>query len=143
MRETAPAVRSQNSVVRDLFPFYSFGQFAFCAILLAGIYVVMRRLDPPTAAVVTLGSLLGMAAVGTISKPAWMLVRPNKLDELEVLLVKQGYNHERPGEWVPSLPRWLRWSYNKVRIGTQEGAVLITGPAIVLRGLIAELDRQP
>src|SRR3954468_10703501 len=37
MRETAPAVRSQNSALRDLMPFYSIGHFAFAAVLVVGV----------------------------------------------------------------------------------------------------------
>lgn len=143
MRETAPAVRSQNSAFRDLLPFYSIGHVSFALVLVTGIYLMMMRLDPPTAPFVALGSLIGMAAVGSMSKPAWILVAPNQVGHLERLLVKQGWKQTPSGEWLPSLPKWLRWSYNRVGIGKEDGAVLVTGPAIVLRGLAAELNRQP
>src|SRR5881275_418027 len=82
MRETAPVVRSQNSALRDLMPFYSTGHFAFAAVLVVGIYLMMLRLDPPTAVVVALGSFVGIEAVGNVGKPSWMLVAPNQVDEL-------------------------------------------------------------
>lgn len=97
-------------------PIYSIGHFAFAIVLVVGIYLMMLRLDPPTAMVVALGSLLGIAAVGSISKPSWMLVAPNQVDQLERLLGEHRYSQRRSGEWVPPLPRWLRWGYNKVGI---------------------------
>jgi hypothetical protein len=142
MRETVPVVRSRNSGLRDLVPIYSIGHFAFVAVLVVGIYLMMRRLDPPTAIIVTFGSLLGMAAVGSIGRPSWMLVRLNQVERLERLLEKHRYNQERIGEWVPPLPRWLRWGYNKVVIGREDGAALVTGPATILRGLTVELSRE-
>ena len=142
MPSTAPEVRSQNSVFRDLLPFYSIGHVAFAAVILVGIYVMMLQLDPPTAGVVALGSLLGVAAVGTISKPAWMLVARDQVDKLEGLLAEQGYQRQATGEWVPPLPKWLRWNYNKVEIRPQDGAARATGPATVLRGLANELNRH-
>jgi len=142
MRETAPAVRSQNSVLRDALPFYSIGHFAFAAVLVVGIYLVMLRLDPATAAVVSLGSLLGMAAVGSFSKPSWMLISPDQVDQLKRLLGARRYHRESTGGWVPPLPKWLRWGYNKVCIRREDGAALVTGPAIILRGLAAELNGQ-
>ena len=142
MRETAPAVRSQNSVLRDLVPIYSIGHFAFATVLVVGIYLMMLRLDPSTAMVVVLGSLLGIAAVGSVSKPSWMLVAPNQVDHLERLLGEHRYYQERTGEWVPPLPRWLRWGYNTVGIRREDGAALVTGPATTLRGLALELNRE-
>lgn len=142
MRETLPVVRSQNSALRDLAPIYSIGHFAFVAVLVVGIYMMMRRLDPPTARVVAVGSLLGMAAVGSISKPSWMLVTPSQVDQLERLLTEHRYHQDRGGDWTPPLPRWLRWGYNKVEIRREDGAALVTGPATILRGLAAELNRE-
>ena len=142
MRETAPAVRSQNSALRDLVPIYSIGHFAFAAVLVVGVYLIMLRLDPPTAAVVAFGSLLGMAAVGSLSKPSWMLVAVNQADQVESLLAGNHYNQERSGEWVPPLPRWLRWGYNRVCIRREDGAALVTGPATILRGLVVGLNQE-
>jgi len=142
MRETAPAVRSQNSALRDLVPFYSVGNFAFGAVLVVVIYLMMLRLDPPTAAIVALGSFVGIAAVGSVGKPSWMLVAPNQVGQLERLLGQHRYNRRPTGEWVPPLPRWLRWGYNKVDIRREDGAALVTGPATILRGLAVELNRE-
>jgi hypothetical protein len=142
MRETAPAVRSQNSALRDLMPFYSIGHFAFAAVLVVGIYLMMLRLDTPTAVVVALGSFLGIAAVGSVGKPSWMLVAPNQVAQLERLLGQYRYNQRPTGEWVPRLPRWLRWRYNKIDIRREDGAALVTGPATILRGLAVELNRE-
>lgn len=104
---------------------------------------MMLRLDPPTALVVALGSSLGIVAVGSLSKPSWILVALNRVDQLERLLGEHRFTQERSGEWVSPLPRWLRWGYNKVGIRREDGAALVTGPATILSGLAAELNRQP
>ena len=129
-------------MLRDMLPFYSIGHFAFAAFVLAGVYVMMLRLDPPTASVVAFGSLLGMAAVGTISKPAWMVIARDQVDTLEGLLAEQGYRHQATGEWVPPLPKWLRCNYNKIEIRPQDGEARVTGLATILRGLANELNRS-
>jgi hypothetical protein len=142
MRETEPIVRSQNSGLRDFLPFYSVGSIAFAAILVVGIYLLMLRLDPTAAAFVALGSFLGIAAVGTVSKPAWMLVGLNQVGQLEASLGQQNYQRDSTGDWIPPLPWWLRWSFNRVRIRNEDGAALVTGPATILRGLATELNQH-
>jgi len=139
MRETAPVVRSQNSVLRGIVPIYSIGSFVFATVVVVGIYLMMLRLDPRTATVVAVGSLLGIAAVGSLAKPSWMLVATNQVGRLEGLLAEYRYSEDRRGEWVPPLPRWLRWGYNRVGIRRQHGTVLVTGPATVLRDLALDL----
>ena len=104
MRETEPIVRSQNSELRDLLPFYSVGHAVFSAILLLGIYLLMLQFDPPTAPFVAFGSFVGVATVGTLSKPAWMLVGLNQVGQLEAFLGQQNYLRDLTGDWVPPLP---------------------------------------
>lgn len=142
MREPEPIVRSQNSALRDLLPFYSVGHAVFSAILLLGIYLLMLWFDAPTAPFVALGSFVGVAAVGTLGKPAWMLVGLNQVGQLEVFLARQKYQRDLAGDWVPPLPWWLRWNYNRVRVRNEDGAAFVTGPATVLRGLATELSQR-
>jgi hypothetical protein len=120
-------------------PFYSPGQFAFGGVVLVGMYLMMLWLDPPIAAVVALGGLIGMAAVGVTSRPSRMLIDHGIASEVERLLTEHGYERRSGGAWVPPLPQWLRWSFSSIEFRWEGDVVQVTGPATVLRALAHEL----
>ena len=136
-----PTVVTQQSTLRDLFPFYSLDMFLSGAALVGAVYGLMLLLDPPGAMLVTVGGYVGMALVNWTARPSYFLITRDQ--EPALIAALRNINYQcvpSKDRWVPPLPRWLRWKYNFLRSEADGDAVRVVGPANLLAYLADQLS---
>ena len=131
---------SKGGPARGLLPLYSTDQLIFTTGLLGAIYGLTTLVEPDAAAIITMFAAIGGLAANYASRPAYLRLNGDRVSSVEEALhaINYLYVTERD-HWVPPIPRWLRWSYNFVKIEKRDTATRVYGPANLLRYLTSKV----
>lgn len=131
---------SQGGRWRGLLPVYSADQALGSFVVVGGLFVLAWLLHPEAALGVTAAGGAGGLAVAYYARPAYLVIGRERVPLIiEALqLIAYRYVPERD-HWAPPIPRWMRWSYNVVKIKEAGSEVRIEGPANLLHLLAAKV----
>ena len=124
-----------------IFPFFDPIEIAFTFGVLALEVFVLLFVQISNAWVIPIGSYLGMTAVAWTALPSRVSFNRNELERIRSKAKDLGFREIAPSQFVPPLPRMLRWPRNRLRFEIHD-EIIVYGPRVLLTPLLRKGPRE-